>query len=258
LHKFNYTYFALFTIVFFNSGFHAFCQSIEPILNVYSKNLEKQTNKKLAILSEKTKVNWLNYIPRLSYDFDSQSLNIGYSLSDIARYYIQKKRNNIELQKLEASLQEASARKVSNLEDKIFDFNSRFEIIKIDTSSLNISRKIFQIAHGQYTNNEITTEVYLLKKLELSNKYKTILKNCISLEKTARKILKLTNNSEYLNRIINLKKLLTQEEKNLGVLGVTPLTKKENSLSPLFLFAFAMSRRCHLWQCGNPNLLNYV
>ena len=196
-------------------------------LQKYNSTLEYSNNVRLKKFEEKNNIKWLSILPSINYDIDNQTFNVGISFSNFSRYYQQKQRNKIELQKLAASLQEASARKVSYLEELIFDFESKYNIILLDTSSLNLSRQLFQITHGKYINQEIPIEDFLKEKISISTKYKSIIKQCNSLEKVARKIYEICQFSEPNSRIINLKKLLTQEEKNLGILRVKPLMQKK-------------------------------
>ena len=197
------------------------------VLEKYDSILKYKNNLKLNQLDQKNNLKWLSILPSFNYDIDSQTFNVGISFSNFSRYYQQKQRNKIELQKLAASLQEASARKVSNLEELIFDFESKYNIIVLDTSLLGTSRQLFQITHGKYINQEIPIEDFLKAKISISTKYKSIIKQCNSLEKVARKINSICQLSEPNSRIINLKKLLTQEEKNLGSLRAKPSMQKK-------------------------------
>ena len=236
LHNINYStklrvsillsnsYFAVFWILYF------ICLEINSqnlrsdysVLKKYDSILEFKNNFKLNQSKQKNSIKWLSILPSINYDIDNQTFNIGISFSNFSRYYQQKQRNKIELQKLEASLQEASARKVSNLEELIFDFESKYNIILLDTSLLATSRQLFQITRGKYINKEIPIEDFLKAKISISTKYKSLIKQCHSLEKVARKIYAICQLSEPNSRIINLKKLLTQEEKNLGSLRASP------------------------------------
>ena len=116
---------------------------------------------------------------------------------------------------------------MSVLEELIFDFESKYNIIVLDTSLLKTSRQLFQITHGKYINHEIPIEDFLLAKISISKKYKSLLKQCHSLEKIARKIYAICQLNEPNRLIINMKKLLTQEEKNLGSLRAKPSIQKK-------------------------------
>ena len=211
----------LIAIILFSS-FLGYSQIID-----YKKSLEIKNDNVIKKFEQKNNLKWLSILPSFNYDIDNQSFNVGISFSNFSRYYQQKQRNKIELKKLEASLQEASARKVSNLEELIFDFESKYNIIVLDTSLLGTSRQLFQITHGKYINQEIPIEDFLKAKISISTKYKSLIKQCHSLEKVARKINAICQLSEPNSRIINLKKLLTQEEKNLGSLRAKPSMQKK-------------------------------
>lgn len=215
----NIRYLSFFLLLF---SFFGYSQIIE-----YKTSLELNNNKVIKSFEEKNNHKWLSILPSLNYDIDSQTFNVGISFSNFSRFYVQKQRNKIEVKKLEATLQDASARKVSNLEELIFDFESKYKIILLDTSSLNLSRQLFQITHGKYNNQEIPIEDFLKAKISISTKYKSLIKQCNSLEKTARKIKAICQLNEPNRRIINLKKLLTQEEKNLGSLRAKPSIQKK-------------------------------
>ena len=209
-------------IIILFSSFLGYSQIIE-----YKSKLELNNNKVIKSFEQKNSFKWLSTLPSFNYDIDSQSFNVGISFSNFSRFYVQKQRNKIELQKLAASLQEASARKVSNLEELIFDFESKYNVILLDKSLLETNRQLFQITHGKYINHEIPIEDFLKAKISISTKYKSIIKQCNSLEKVARKINSICQLSEPNRRIINLKKLLTQEEKNLGSLRAKPSMQKK-------------------------------
>ena len=211
----------LIAIILFFS-FFGYSQIIE-----YKKSLEIKNDNVIKKFEQKNNLKWLSILPSFNYDIDNQSFNVGISFSNFSRYYQQKQRNKIELQKLAASLQEASARKVSNLEELIFDFESKYNVILLDKSLLETNRQLFQITHGKYINHEIPIEDFLKAKISISTKYKSIIKQCNSLEKVARKINSICQLSEPNRRIINLKKLLTQEEKNLGSLRAKPSMQKK-------------------------------
>ena len=193
----------------------------------YKKSIELNNIEILSDFKNNNVNKWLSIIPNIGYDINNQSFTVGLSLSQFTNHLMHKQRNKIEFQKLAASLHEASESKVYNLESLLFEFETNYNIILLDTTSLNISRQLFQINHGKYKNLEITTEDYLNKYMNISDKYRSIIIQCNRIEKTARQIKAVCEHEEPLNRIVNLKKLLTQEKKNLGSLRAKPSTNKK-------------------------------
>ena len=62
---------------------------------------KKKIDSTINFYSIKQKKSWLNLLPSFNYDLDSHTFNVGVSLNSLASFYQQKKRNKIELAKLE-------------------------------------------------------------------------------------------------------------------------------------------------------------
>jgi hypothetical protein len=130
-----------------------------------------------------------NLLPSVNYDALNNSFNVGFSLTGLANYYQQKRRNQIELAKLENSLSE-------NLENKIEKLDLENAAIKADLNSLEndvlifeIDVQLYEIAKGKYKNSEISTEdflqlkkAYLTSKNSLKNKLSKLLLNAKKIE----------------------------------------------------------------------------
>lgn len=179
-----------------------------------SKN-QNEIDSIVQLFEQKNSLKWLSILPSVNYDALNNSFSIGLSVSNLTNYYQTKQRNKIEKQKLINQLQESYKREKELLDQKKIDFEIEYNSIILDTTTLSISKKLYQITVGKYRNQEITTEQFLKEKLSVLNEYKSILKSCAILERKAKEITEKSNINIYEINIGNLIKSLTQEEKNL-------------------------------------------
>ena len=206
----------------------------------YKKSIELNNIEILSDFKNNNVNKWLSIIPNIGYDINNHSFTVGLSLSQFTNHLMHKQRNIIEFQKLAASLHEASESKVYNLESLLFEFETNYNIILLDTTSLNISRQLFQINHFKYKNLEITTEDYLNKYMNISDKYRSIIIQCNRIEKTARQIKAVCEHEkhfliDYYNTINNQINYSTGIRHRIRIPYVLQLKWKPNSSQELYV-----------------------
>ena len=160
----------------------------------------------------------LSLLPNISYS-QNTGLNIGFSLSNISRFFQQKRRNQIELAKHINSIEERKIREAEKLDESLLKFQVDFENSLADFEALKIESQIFEIANGQYQAQELTTEEFLPKKLNWIRRYNSLVARCKSLHLRGLKISKQTP----LPQLVELQNLIELlKEKNFGSLRAGP------------------------------------
>jgi hypothetical protein len=142
-----------------------------------------------------------NLLPSVNYDALNNSFNVGFSLTGLANYYQQKRRNQIELAKLENSLSERLENKIEKLDLENAAIKAALNSLENDVLIFEIDVQLYEIAKGKYKNSEISTEDFLqLKKAYLTSK--NSLKNKLSkLLLNARKI-ELKSKNDFLSKSV--------------------------------------------------------
>lgn len=137
---------------------------------------QKKIDSIIQVFEDSKSLKFLSLAPSVSYDAFNNSFSVGISLSSLSNYFQQRKRNKIQLARLEAQLL-AEKRKLSN--SILLDLQ-KFKAAKIAFQNslpiYEIDKKLFAISKGKYKNNEITTADFLrLKKdfLQKTNELKT-------------------------------------------------------------------------------------
>jgi len=147
--------------------------------------IEKEQQKidsTLLLYQEKDKYKFLNLLPSVNYDALNNSFNVGFSLTGLANYYQQKRRNQIELAKLENSLSERLENKIEKLDLENAAIKAAINSLENEALVFEIDVQLYEISRGKYKNAEITTEdflklkkVYLTRKNSLKNKLSKLL-----------------------------------------------------------------------------------
>jgi hypothetical protein len=139
--------------------------------------IEKEQQKidsTLLLYQEKDKYKFLNLLPSVNYDALNNSFNVGFSLTGLANYYQQKRRNQIELAKLENSLSENLENKIEKLDLENAAIKAALNSLENDVLIFEIDVQLYEIAKGKYKNSEISTEDFLqLKNADLKSGYST-------------------------------------------------------------------------------------
>lgn len=136
------------------------------ILSFYgwSQNLDqKVTNKP-----------WTALLPSISYSQNS-GLNIGFSLSNISNFAQQKRRNEIEIQRYQLQLEQARTADSIRTADAHAKIDADLDLLLADIHVLKIYEQLQEIYHGQYSANEISTEVYLQKQISIQRARSSVL-----------------------------------------------------------------------------------
>lgn len=138
---------------------------------LFKKTELKKIDSVLEIYKTKDKYKYLNLLPSVNYDLLNNSFNVGFSLNGLSNYYQNKRRNKIELKKLETTLKANLSEEIQRKKEKTEAFKIELEILKNEINLFKIDFDLFQISKGKYKANEITTEEFLkLKKAYFSKK----------------------------------------------------------------------------------------
>ena len=151
---------------------------------------------------------YLNLLPQVSYDALNNSFNVGFSLSGLANYYQQRKRNKIELAQLELSLNERLSNDLDKLNLEIENFNIDYEILKNQIDLFKLDFDLFQISKGKYQNNEITSEDFLKLKKSFLTQKNSLKTNVLRLGLKAKSIELKTKSDTYSVSLIILTKTI--------------------------------------------------
>jgi hypothetical protein len=166
--------------------------------------IEKEQQKidsTLLLYQEKDKYKILNLLPSVNYDALNNSFNVGFSLTGLANYYQQKRRNQIELAKLENSLSERLENKIEKLDLENAAIKAAINSLENEALVFEIDVQLYEISRGKYKNAEITTEDFLkLKKVYLTRK--NSLKNKLSKLLLKAKKIELKTKNDFLSKSV--------------------------------------------------------
>ena len=160
----------------------------------------------------------ISLLPSVSYSKNT-GFNVGFSLSNISRFFQQKRRNEIELAKYINSFEERQIREFEKTQESILKFEVDFENLQADFKALKIEAQIFELDEAQYLAKEITTQEFLPKKLYWIRRYNSIVARSKALYLKGLKISKQTPLPQ-LDELQNLIDLL--KGKNFGSLRAGP------------------------------------
>ena len=118
---------------------------------------------------------WTALLPSISYSQNS-GINVGFSLSNISNFAQSKRRNEIELQRYQLQLLEASKNDSIRTADAHSKIDNDLDLILADIDVLKIYEQLQEIYHGQYSANEISTEVYLQKQISIQRARSSVLR----------------------------------------------------------------------------------
>lgn len=168
-------YFCLIFFVLISSTFHFLCfaQKIknDSIIKDFRKKIIIKNDSIIESYKFKKSNQYLTLLPNINYDALNNTFNVGVSFSNFANYFQQRKRNQIELAKLQNSLNEKLSNDIDKINIEIELFQIEFRSLKNDIELFKIEKDLFVISQGKYGNGEITTEDFLkIKKLFLVQK----------------------------------------------------------------------------------------
>ena len=171
--------------LFLSFAIPSICLGQSPFI----KKEQQKIDSTLLLYKEKDKYKFLNLLPSVNYDALNNSFNVGFSLTGLANYYQQKRRNQIELAKLENSLSERLENKIEKLDLEIAAIKAAINSLENEALVFEIDAQLYEIARGKYKNSEITTEdflklkkAYLTRKNSLKNKLSKLLLNAKKIE----------------------------------------------------------------------------
>jgi uncharacterized protein YozE (UPF0346 family) len=173
----------------------------------------------LAQFQENDDLKILSLLPSVGYDALNNSLTVGFNISQFSNYLQTKRRNKIELAKLENQLNEASKLKIERNFERLEKYLADFQDFTINLSSLTILEQLFEISQGKYNSGEITTEQYLKEKLTFSNQFFGFLRQASRLEIEAGNIDVIFNQNTFLVEINKIKKILLEKAQKTAILN---------------------------------------
>jgi hypothetical protein len=174
-----------FWFLFLSFAIPSLCLGQKPFIEKEKQKIDST----LLLYQEKDKYKILNLLPSVNYDALNNSFNVGFSLTGLANYYQQKRRNEIELAKLENSLSERLENKIEKLDLEIAAIKADINSLENEALVFEIDAQLYEIAKGKYKNSEISTEdflqlkkAYLTSKNSLKNKLSKLLLNAKKIE----------------------------------------------------------------------------
>lgn len=198
-------------------SFNSYCQTLGEIEKAKNDSI-------LAQFQEKDDLKILALLPSVGYDALNNSLTVGFNISQFSNYLQTRRRNKIELAKLENQLKENSKIRIEKNFERLEKYLSDFQEFKIHLSSLTLYENLFEIAQGKYKSGEITTEQFLKEKLILSNQYLGFYSQISKLAIEANTLDQIFYQNTFFIEVETLKQNLLQRGKNFGVLGAEPLS----------------------------------
>ena len=203
-------------------GQEYFSTKLDSVTEIKTKKITET----LKQYQDKNSLTWLSLVPSLNFDFQTSSFNVGLSLSNFIQYKQTKKRNGIELERLRNQLEERKRSELEILVLEVETLKGLIENLKSKTLLFDLEVNLFEITKGKYENKEITTEIFLLAKISLSQKYISLQGVIYSTLLKADKLERNIKISELKNMIIEIQARHTQLGKNFGLLRAEPLKKK--------------------------------
>lgn len=192
----------------------------------------------LSEFKESKNLQFLALAPSVGYDPVNNNFNIGFNLSNLTNYIQTRRRNRIEISRLQVQLEEKAireneirAREEEDLKRQFLDFQIRFQAFMIDHSNFQIWTHLHEIAVGKHKAGDITTEDFLRAKLQYSNQFKTQLIAIKNLILQAGALNDRLHIPEYQTILAELEKTHLQIGENSGVLGAEPLMDYGSSIN---------------------------
>lgn len=149
-----------FILLFIFYGVFIYSQNRSD-LDIYYNNQSFKNDTIIQLHKDKKGLIWLNLLPNVVYDIDSNNFNLSMNLSSISVYLQQKNRNKIERSKLQIQLSE-------KLENEYLLLEKEFDQLEKDSiesnlleSNYNLSKQLFSLLEKQYLNNKINSETWL-------------------------------------------------------------------------------------------------
>ena len=195
----------------------------------------------------------LSLLPSVSWS-QNMGINIGFSLSNISRFFQQKRRNEIEIDRYIDLIKERQIRESEKVLELLLKFEVDIDNILAYFEVLKIEAQIFELDEAQYLAKEITTEEFLPKKLKWFKSYNSLISRCKALYLRGLKISNKTPLPQLndLDTLINLLK-----GKNFGGLGAAPPSSvtKKTAIAGGLAVSYGLSLQA---APINPNLLKNV
>lgn len=174
--------------IFYVISFTFISISYSQQISDYSKTQSDKIDSIVNSYSQKDKFKVLNFLPNVSFDALNNSFNVGFSLNGISNYYQQKKRNKIELAKLEQSLKERLEKEIEQIEIEIQSFQISYSTLSSEIELFQMDFDLFQISKGKYENKEISIEDFLKLKKAFVYKKNSLKTDVLKLSLSASKI----------------------------------------------------------------------
>ena len=128
---------------------------IDSISNNFRENLPKK---------------YYTFLPSINYNLQNNSFNIGFSLNSLTSFYQNKRRNKIELSKLENSLNQKLEQNLKKINLDLTFLENEIELTRNKIEIFEIEINLYKIILGKYKNSEITTENFLKEKKNFLSK----------------------------------------------------------------------------------------
>lgn len=190
----------------------------------YRKVKDNEIDSILNIYQENENLKFLSFLPSINYDALNNSFNVGISISNISTFIQNRKRNKIELARLEADLNNQADQDFQKIEFEIMNFRQDLNEFLFELRNLEIYGQLFEIQIGKHKAGEITTEDFLKEKLDFTQKLNSYLNKIERLKIVATKINLKIDFKVYTEILDFAKEKLLQREKNFGLLRAAPLS----------------------------------
>ena len=200
--------------------------------SVFSQNLDQKSP-------------WLSLLPNVSYNANT-GVNVGFSLSNISNFHQQKRRNEIEFQRYQLQLIEAAKADSIRTANTHAQIDADLDLLLAELDVLKLHDQLWQIYDGQYQANEISTEEYLRRKIQIQRVKSNYQR------KLQRLHLRAIQSRYPAIKILDSLLLL----KNFGGLGAAPSTKK--ALTDVRASLELLPLSVALPHCRFPNIPNYA
>lgn len=133
----------------------------DTIFNNFKKIEMRKIDSLTSFYREKNSLKFLAILPNLSYDLRNNSVNVGLNISNLSSYFIVKKRNDIEFERLKFQLFQDLNNKLEKLESEYLNLKNQFEFLQLENQNFELKKELFELKKSQYEKNKIPLETWL-------------------------------------------------------------------------------------------------
>lgn len=170
-----FVYFAVF-----NAGFlHG--QTKEGS-QTFLKKIQKEHDSILAQNSEKKDLEFLTYLPSVSFS-DRTGVSVGLSISNFIRFAQDKRRTKIEKKRLEIQLRSSLEKKADDLEKSIQQIDLLSVKIQAELNALSYRHALHLLIYAQFQNEKIELSAWLAELYSYHKIYNSALSQLFYLDR---------------------------------------------------------------------------